>query len=72
VAIAAGEPITAPDSEITNVALTESLEASEELTHGRRDVYTFRVKGHSMKPIYTTADNVEIQGRLVAVIRPTP
>ena len=70
--MAAGEPIPAPDSKTTNVALTESLEVSEELTHGRRNVYRLPVKGDSMKPFYTTADNVEIQGRLVAVIRPTP
>jgi SOS-response transcriptional repressor LexA len=72
VAIAAGEPITAPDSEITNVALTESLEASEELTHGRRDGYALRAKRDSMKPIDAAADNVEIRGRFIAVIRPTP
>ena len=43
--MAAGEPIPAPDSETTSVALTESLKVSDELTHGRRDVYELRVKG---------------------------
>lgn len=126
--IAAGEPIPVPDSETTNVTVTEGLEVSQELTRGRENVYALRVKGDSMldalirdgdivlmehinsaeegdmvavwlkkeqevtlkkfyaepnriclrpantqmKPIYTTADNVEIQGKLVAVIRPVP
>ncbi len=126
--IAAGEPIPVPDSETTNVISIEGLEVSQELTHGRENVYALRVKGDSMldalirdgdvvlmeyvssaeegdmvavwlkreqevtlkrffaepnrirlepantqmKPIYTTPDNVENQGKLVAVIRPMP
>jgi len=126
--IAAGEPIPVPDSETTNVISIEGLEVSQELTHGRENVYALRVKGDSMldalirdgdivlmeyvssaeegdmvavwlkreqevtlkrffaepnwirlepantqmKPIYTTPDNVEIQGKLVALIRPMP
>jgi len=121
--IAAGEPIPVPDT--GNIAPNEGLEVSEELVHGKQDIYALRVRGDSMldaligdgdivlmdyvgsaengdmvgvwlkeeqevtlkrffaepnrirlepanrqmKPIYTTPDNVEIQGRVVAVIR---
>jgi repressor LexA len=126
--IAAGEPIPVPASDTGNDLATEGLEVSEELLHGRQDVYALRVKGDSMldaligdgdivlmdnvnsaengdmvavwlkeeqevtlkkffaepdrirlepankqmKPIYTTPGNVEIQGRVVAVIRRVP
>jgi repressor LexA len=121
--IAAGEPIPVPDT--GNIISHERLEVSEELVHGKQDVYALRVRGDSMldaligdgdivlmdrvssaengdmvavwlkeeqevtlkrfftetnrirlepanrqmKPIYTTPDNVEVQGRVVAVIR---
>jgi repressor LexA len=126
--IAAGEPIPVPASDTGAVISTEGLEVSEELLHGRQNVYALRVKGDSMldalirdgdivlmdygnstengdmvavwlkkeqevtlkkffielkrirlepanrhmKPIYTTPDNVEIQGKVLAVIRRMP
>ncbi len=126
--IAAGEPIPVPASDTGSVLATEGVEVSEELLHGKQDVYALRVKGDSMsdaligdgdivlmdyvnsaengdmvaiwlkaeqevtlkkffaepdrirlepankqmKPIYTTPDNVEIQGQVVAVLRRVP
>ena len=126
--IAAGEPIPVPASDTGAVISTEGLEVSEELLHGRQNVYALQVKGDSMldalirdgdivlmdygnsaengdmvavwlkkeqevtlkkffielnrirlepanshmKPIYTTPNNVEIQGKVLAVIRRMP
>jgi len=126
--IAAGEPIPVPASDTGTVISTEGLEVSEELLHGRQNVYALQVKGDSMldalirdgdivlmdygnsaengdmvavwlkkeqevtlkkffielnrirlepanshmKPIYTTPNNVEIQGKVLAVIRRMP
>ncbi|HEX75413.1 MAG TPA: transcriptional repressor LexA [Dehalococcoidia bacterium] len=123
--IAAGEPIPVPGSETWEVAASEELEITEELTRGRRGVYALRVKGDSMidalikdgdivlmeytsnaengemvavwlkterevtlkrlfreadrirlepanaqmQPIYTNPENVEIQGKVITVIR---
>ena len=126
--IAAGERIPVPASDTGNVLATEALEVSEELLHGKQDIYALHVKGDSMldaligdgdivlmdyvnsadngdmvavwlkeeqevtlkkffvepnrirlepanrkmKPLYANPDNVEIQGRVVAVIRRVP
>lgn len=126
--IAAGEPIPVPASDTGNIIPTEVLEVSEELIHGRQNIYALQVKGDSMldalikdgdfvlmqyisnvengdtvavwlkkeqevtlkkffaelnrirlepansqmEPIYTAPDNVEVQGRVVAVIRRVP
>ena len=124
--IAAGEPIPVPASEIWDVAATsETMEVTEDLTRGRKQVYALKVKGWSMvdaligdgdvvlmqyvnvvengemaaiwlkaekettlkkfyaedgrvrlqpansqmQPIYAEPDNVEIQGRVIAIIR---
>ncbi len=124
--IAAGEPIPVPASETWDVAATsETMEVTEDLTRGRKQVYALKVKGWSMvdaligdgdvvlmqyvnvvengemaaiwlkaekettlkkfyaedgrvrlqpansqmQPIYAEPDNVEIQGRVIAVIR---
>ena len=124
--IAAGEPIPvpAPDAWDTT-ASSETLEVTEDLTRGKKDIYALKVKGTSMvdalindgdivlmqyvstvengemaavwlksekeatlkkvyrephrirlqpansqmRPIYTAPANVEIQGRVIAVIR---
>jgi repressor LexA len=124
--IAAGEPIPVPTPDAWNVTLSsETLEVTEDLTMGRKEVYALKVKGSSMvdalindgdivlmqhvsvvengemaaiwlkaekevtlkkvyreqgrvrlqpansqmHPIYTEPDNVEIQGRVIAVVR---
>ena len=124
--IAAGEPIPVPAPDTWDVtASSETLEVTEDLTQGRKEVYALKVKGSSMvdalindsdivlmqyvnvvengemaaiwlkaekevtlkkvyreqdhirlqpandqmQPIYTEPDNVEIQGRVIAVIR---
>ena len=124
--IAAGEPIPVPTPDTWDItASSETLEVTEDLTRGRKEVYALRVKGSSMvdalisdgdivlmeyvnvvengemaaiwlkaekeatlkkfygepgrirlqpantqmQPIYTEPDNVEIQGRVIAVIR---
>ena len=123
--IAAGEPIPVPDSDSGIAMPMGGVEVSEELTHGKEEIYALRVKGNSMldaliedgdiilmeyvnaaengdmvavwlkkeqeatlkkfyaepdriclkpantkmKPIYTAPDNVEIQGKVLAVIR---
>jgi len=124
--IAAGEPIPVPDPDVWDIVTpAETLEVTEDLTHGRERVYALKVKGSSMidalisdgdivlmqyvntvengemaavwlkaekavtlkkvyhdkkrirlqpaniqmKPIYTEPDNVEIQGRVIGVIR---
>jgi repressor LexA len=124
--IAAGEPIPVPAPDTWDVtASSETLEVSEDLTQGRKEIYALKVKGSSMvdalindgdivlmqyvnvvengemaavwlraekevtlkkvyreegrirlqpansrmKPIYAEPDNVEIQGRVIAVIR---
>ncbi len=124
--IAAGEPIPVPTPDTWDVtASSETLEVTEDLTRGRKEVYALIVKGSSMvdalindgdtvlmqyvnvvengemaavwlkaekevtlkkvyhepgrirlqpansrmKPIYTEPDNVEIQGKVIAVIR---
>ena len=124
--IAAGEPIPVPTPDTWNVtASSETLEVTEDLTRGRKEIYALIVKGSSMidalvndgdivlmqyvnvvengemaaiwlkvekevtlkkvyreqnhirlqpsnsqmKPIYAEPDNVEIQGRVIAVIR---
>ena len=46
--IAAGEPIPVPASDTGNVLATEALEVSEELLHGKQDIYALHVKGDSM------------------------
>ncbi|OGO21714.1 MAG: repressor LexA [Chloroflexi bacterium RBG_16_51_9] len=124
--IAAGEPIPVPDPDVWDIVTpAETLEVTEDLTHGRERVYALKVKGTSMidalindgdivlmqyvnvvengemaavwlkaekavtlkkvyhdkkrirlqpansqmKPIYAEPDNVEIQGRVIGVIR---
>jgi len=124
--ISAGEPIPVPTPDTWDVtASSETLEVTEDLTRGRKDIYALKVKGSSMidalindgdivlmqyvntvengemaaiwlkaekevtlkkvyrepggirlqpansrmKPIYAEPDNVEIQGRVIAVIR---
>ncbi len=124
--IAAGEPIPVPTPDTWDVtASSETLEVTEDLTKGRKEVYALKVIGSSMvdalindgdlvlmqyvnvvengemaaiwlkaekevtlkkvysepgrirlqpangqmKPIYVEPDNVEIQGRVIAVIR---
>ena len=47
--IAAGQPIPVPSADAwTQEEFEESLELSEEMTGGKRDVYALRVKGTSM------------------------
>ena len=124
--IAAGEPIPVPAPDTWDAtAASETLEVTEDLTRGRKDVYALKVKGWSMvdalisdgdivlmqyvnavengemaaiwlkaekeatlkkfyaepgrvrlqpansqmQPIYAEPDNVEIQGRVIAVLR---
>lgn len=124
--IAAGKPIPVPSSDTWDTtASAETIEVTEDLTRGKREVYALKVKGTSMedafindgdlvlmqqvntvengetaavwlkaekevtlkkfyretgrirlqpansrmKPIYTNPDNVEIQGKVIAVIR---
>ena len=124
--IAAGKPIPVPTPDAwDNVASSDTIEVTRELTRGKDGIYALRVKGSSMvdalihdddiilmqyvnvvengemaavwlkaereatlkkfyaesgrvrlqpansqmKPIYTEPDNVEIQGRVIAVIR---
>ncbi|MFC2005629.1 transcriptional repressor LexA [Chloroflexota bacterium] len=124
--ISAGEPMPVPTSDTWDViSSSETLEMTEDLTQGKREVYALKVKGSSMmdalindgdiilmqyvntvengetaaiwlkaekevtlkrvyrepdrirlqpansqmQPIYTKPDNVEIQGRVIAVIR---
>ena len=124
--IAAGEPIPVPSAETwNNVAAAETMDLTEGLTRGKREVYALRVKGTSMvdalindgdivlmeytntaengelvavwlkgekeatlkrfyrergrirlqpaniemEPVYAEPENVEIQGKVIAVIR---
>lgn len=124
--IAAGEPIPVPTPDTWDVtAAAETMEVTEDLTRGRKEVYALKVRGSSMvdalindgdivlmqyvnvvengemaaiwlkseneatlkkvyrepgrirlqpansqmKPIYAEPDNVEIQGKVIAVIR---
>ncbi|MBI2760398.1 MAG: transcriptional repressor LexA [Chloroflexi bacterium] len=123
--IAAGQPITAPDSGTFALDAMDTIPVTEDFIGGREDVFALRVKGTSMidaliddgdivlmqhtdhaddgemvavwlkhegettlkkfyregdrvrlqpmnatmDPIYTTADNVEIQGRVVSTLR---
>jgi repressor LexA len=124
--IAAGEPIPVPSAETwNNVAAAETMDLTEGLTRGKREVYALRVKGTSMvdalindgdivlmeytntaengelvavwlkgekeatlkrfyrergrirlqpaniemEPVYAKPENVEIQGKVIAVIR---
>jgi repressor LexA len=124
--IAAGEPIPVPSAETWHpTATAETIEVTEDLLRGRKDIYALKVKGLSMidalindgdtvlmqhlnvvengemtavwlkaekkatlkkvyrepgrirlqpansqmKPIYADPDNVEIQGKVIAVIR---
>jgi repressor LexA len=116
--IAAGQPIPVPEG---SVDYSDTIEATEKMTHGKEDVYALRVKGNSMidagvfdgdvvimeqaatadngdmvaawlkqeqevtlkkfyregarvrlqpanesmKPIYTDADNVQVQGKVI-------
>lgn len=124
--IAAGEPIPVPSAEAwDNIASAETIDLTEGLTRGKREVYALRVKGTSMvdalindgdivlmeytnsaengelvavwlkgereatlkrfyleqnrirlqpaniqmEPVYAAPENVEIQGKVIAVIR---
>ncbi|MFC2025295.1 transcriptional repressor LexA [Chloroflexota bacterium] len=124
--IAAGEPIPVPTPDTWDIiASSETLEVTEDLTHGKEGVYALKVKGSSMvdalindgdivlmqyvnvvengemaavwlkvekevtlkkvyrepsrirlqpannqmNPIYAEPDNVEIQGKVIAIIR---
>jgi repressor LexA len=124
--IAAGEPIPVPASDCwDNAASSETLEVTQDLIRGKKDVYALKVKGFSMidalindgdvvlmqhtntvengamaavwlknekkatlkkvfvspdrvrlqpansqmKPIYVEPENIQIQGKLIAVIR---
>ena len=123
--IAAGEPIPVPGSETWEMEPLETLDLTDDLTQGKKDIYALRVKGLSMidaliddgdivlmqsantandgemvavwlkdrqevtlkkffrehnqirlqpansqmKPIFSVPSNVEIQGRVVGVIR---
>lgn len=124
--IAAGEPIPVPAADTWDVAASaETIEVTDDLTRGKKDIYALKVKGTSMvdalisdgdivlmqyvnmvengemaaawlraekevtlkkvyrepdrirlqpansqmKAMYTEPDNVEIQGRVIAVIR---
>jgi repressor LexA len=124
--IAAGKPIPVPSADTwDNTASAETIEVTEDVTRGKKDVYALKVKGSSMidalindgdlvlmqhtntvengetaavwlkaekeatlkkvyrernrirlqpanslmQPIYSSPDNVEIQGKVVAVIR---
>jgi repressor LexA len=124
--IAAGQPIPVPDPDTWNpAASSETLEVTEDLTKGKKEVYALKVKGSSMvdalimdgdivlmqhvnivengemaaiwlktekevtlkkiyreqrrirlqpansqmQPIYVEPDDVEIQGKVIAVIR---
>ncbi len=124
--IAAGKPIPVPSADTWDTtASAETIEVTEDLTRGRKEVYALKVKGNSMedafindgdlvlmqhvnsvengetaavwlkaekevtlkkfyhesgrirlqpansrmKPIYTNPNNVEVQGRVIAVIR---
>jgi repressor LexA len=124
--IAAGTPIPVPESDTWNMtAAADTMDVTEDITRGKKDIYALKVKGNSMvdalindgdvvilqqtnfvengeaaavwlkaekettlkkvfreknrirlqpanslmKPIYTEPDNVEIQGKVVAVIR---
>ncbi|MFQ5924746.1 MAG: transcriptional repressor LexA [Dehalococcoidia bacterium] len=46
--IAAGEPIPVPTSDTWGSEAMESLELTEELTRGKKEVYALKVKGTSM------------------------
>src|SRR3990172_1869523 len=47
--IAAGEPIPVPDPDVWDIVTpAETLEVTEDLTHGRERVYALKVKGSSM------------------------
>ena len=46
--IAAGEPIPVPTSDTWGLEAMESLELTEELTRGKKEVYALKVKGTSM------------------------
>ncbi len=124
--IAAGEPIPVPSSESwSTIAASDTIEISEELVRGKKDIYALKVKGLSMidalindgdvvllqytntvengemaavwlknekratlkkvfcgpervrlqpanqqmRPFYVDPENIEIQGKVVAVIR---
>jgi repressor LexA len=124
--IAAGAPIPVPNADTWDTtASAETIEVTEDMAHGKKDIYALKVKGSSMvdalindgdlvlmqhtnsvengetaavwlksekeatlkkvyrerrrirlqpanslmDPIYTAPDNVEIQGKVVAVIR---
>lgn len=124
--IAAGKPIPVPAADTwDNTASAETIEVTEDVTRGKKDIYALKVKGSSMidalindgdlvlmqhtntvengetaavwlkaekeatlkkvyrernrvrlqpanslmQPIYASPDNVEIQGKVVAVIR---
>jgi len=124
--IAAGKPIPVPSADTwDNTASAETIEVTEDVTRGKKDVYALKVKGSSMidalindgdlvlmqhtntvengetaavwlkaekeatlkkvyrernrvrlqpanslmQPIYASPDNMEIQGKVVAVIR---
>jgi repressor LexA len=124
--IAAGKPIPVPTEDTwNNVESAETIEVTEDITQGKKDIYALKVKGSSMidelisdgdlvlmqqtdtvengqtaavwlkaekeatlkkvyrerkrirlqpansqmQPIYVSPDNVEIQGKVVAVIR---
>ncbi len=124
--IAAGKPIPVPSADTwDNTGSAETIEVTEDVTHGKKDIYALKVKGSSMidalindgdlvlmqhtntvengetaavwlknekeatlkkvyrerkrirlqpanslmEPIYASPDNVEIQGKVVAIIR---
>jgi repressor LexA len=124
--IAAGAPIPVPAADTWDItASAETMDVTEDITQGKKDIYALRVKGTSMvdalindgdmvllqytnavengeaaavwlkaekevtlkrvfrernrvrlqpanrlmKPIYTDLDNIEIQGKVIAVIR---
>lgn len=124
--IAAGEPIPVPSSDSwSTVAASDTIEVSQELVRGKKDIYALKVKGYSMidalindgdvvllqytntvengemaavwlknekkatlkkvfcspervrlqpanqqmKPFYVDPENIEIQGKVLAVIR---
>ncbi len=125
--IAAGQPIPVPSSERWANDVEETISVTEDMIHGRQNVFALRVKGTSMiddliddgdivfleparsakdgdkvavwlkdrgevtlkrfyhegdrvrlqpanstmEPIYTSPDNVEIQGRFISSIRPS-
>ncbi len=74
--IAAGEPIPVPSAETwDNVAAAETIDLTDGLTRGKREVYALRVKGTSMVDALINDDDIVLMeytntaenGELVAV-----